>query len=356
MELASELMCAKTLSRSALVRFHGDADGISAAFAITSILPYAKAYQQNSAVYTVRDAFRDFSAIGQESNPLVIFVDFGSSESSSEGIKILNDGGVEVIVIDHHPSTVTSSDFRNAKIFNPFSLSEDGSRYPAGYLCAEIAFACGFLAKDKALELAKISCAGDKSKILDPLTQSDIEKALVLDFVSAHTSFGNNLDFYKNVMAKDELFRSLFKQAEESISEAAKKAMDGMKSTKIKIENKPTDVNQLEIISFSLDRIVTKGEWPPSGKITTRVFDILNEEAKSTKPILVIGYNERSIIMRLNDSAVALGVTANILAEKMLAAMPDFVEGGGGHDRAGAIRVRSGFVKDVLGQLMAEIS
>ena len=95
-----------------------------------------------------------------------------------------------------------------------------------------------------------------------------------------------------------------------------------------------------------------RGEWPPSSKITTRVFDKL----KGENALICIGYTERSIIMRLNDAAVSAGLGANLLAEKMKASMGDFIEGGGGHAKAGAIRVKEGFVKEVLGQLLAELS
>jgi RecJ-like exonuclease len=109
---------------------------------------------------------------------------------------------------------------------------------------------------------------------------------------------------------------------------------------------------ELKIVSFPLENIVRKGEWPPSSKITTRVFDKMKDE----KPILCLGYTDRTIIMRLNDAAAALGLSANALAEKMKTSMADFVEGGGGHVRAGAIRARKGFVKEVLGQILKEVS
>ena len=93
---------ARKLGRSVQLRFHGDADGISGALALTKAVR-CKSFQQNSAAYSVRDALRDISAIGQENMPLVILLDFGSGENCSEGLSLLRAAGIEYLVIDHHP-------------------------------------------------------------------------------------------------------------------------------------------------------------------------------------------------------------------------------------------------------------
>jgi RecJ-like exonuclease len=329
---ASEILIAKKLGRFVVLHFHGDADGIVSAFAISSIIR-CKALQQNAAVYSVKDALRDLAANGQE-RPLVILLDFGSA--SREGLDILRAAGVEYLVIDHHPYEQKEND----AIVNPLKADAGFSKYTAGYLACEVACACG-MNREEWYHWAKVACSGDKSEILNSGPE-DAQKAMVLDFLASHVSFGNNLEFYKKVMGQDELFRSIAQQADESIEEAAQKAIGKMKVS---------ESEKLKIISFPLENIVKKGEWPPSSKITTRVFDKL----KGEKPLLCMGYTNRSIIMRLNDAAAGLGLSANTLAEKMKTSMADFVEGGGGHVRAGAIRAKKGFVKEVLGQLVASI-
>ncbi len=367
---AIEILCAKRLGRSVMLRFHGDADGICGAFALTAVV-MCKAFQQNSAVYSVREALRDIAAIGQESRPMVLLVDFGSGDGSAEGLSLLSAAGIDYLVIDHHPFNARD----NKKIINPFGFAENASKYTAGYLACEVAACCG-LDGGKALALAKTACAGDKSAILGS-GPDDAKKAMVLDFLASHVSFGNNLDFYRKVMEKEELFASIARQADETIEEAAEKAMAKMKSTRA--EGK----GGLEIVSFPLEGIVKKGEWPPSSKVTTRVFDKLKERSgapssglagtpagrgnagtgsvpeqgdRPRAPLMCIGFTERSVIMRLNEDAGMLGLDANALAEKLKASMPDFVEGGGGHARAGAIRARPGFARDVLNELIRETS
>jgi RecJ-like exonuclease len=328
---ALEFVCAKKLGRSVLLRFHGDADGISGAFALTNVLR-CRAYQQNSAVYSVRDALKDIGTIGQENGPLVVLLDFGSNDASSEGLGLLKAAGIQFMVIDHHPPGSKAP----ASLLSPFLFSDGTSDYTAGYLACEIAVACGMDA-GQGLELAKTACAGDKSELI-PNGKEERKKAMVLDFLAAHTSFGNNLGFYKKVMGKEELFSSIAQQADESIGEAARRAMTRAKRTK---------TEKLEVVTFPLDAVVKKGGWPPSSKITTCIYEKLSGE----KALLCIGHTERSVIIRLNDAAAEAGLSANELAKGIVKSMADFVEGGGGHVKAGAIRVKSGFAKDVVAEL-----
>ncbi|MEW6723130.1 MAG: DHH family phosphoesterase [Candidatus Micrarchaeota archaeon] len=334
---ALEILLAKKAGRSVMLRFHGDADGISGAFAITSVLS-CKAFQQNSAIYSVKDALRDMAAIGQESRPMVLLVDFGSADACAEGLALLAAAGIDYLVIDHHPYNAKG----NARIVNPYAIGENASGYTAGYLACEIAAACG-LDAEKAGELARVGCAGDKSGLFGSGPE-DAEAAMVLDFLASHVSFGNNLDFYKKVMENRELFSSIARQADESIAEAAAKAEARMRKS---------EAGGVLVAVFSLEGIVKKGEWPSSSKVTTRVFDRLRAAAPE-KPLMCVGHTEKMLIMRLNDAAVEMGLSANGIAEKLKKSMADFIEGGGGHDRAGAIRAKKGFVKDVLGQLLAE--
>lgn len=345
-EIASILLIARRLNRYALIRFHGDADGVCGALAISAILPNAKAFQQNSAVYSVWNAHRDIEALIHQSNPIAILVDFGSGDASNEGLKMLVDSGIDTILIDHHPVSVFPSGLNvlNAQIGSTDSgLS---TKYTAGYLCCEILNqVCREIGAEveKANILAHAACAGDKSTIFE-LDENDQKRAMVLDFVSSHAQFGNKLSFYSKVLSDDELYYSMAGQADEEITAVAEKAMQAMKKTE----------GLVTIATISLDRFVRKGEWPPSGKVTTKLFEMIN----SSKPLIVIGSTERSIILRVNDAAIVLNpnLSANALAEKMKITMSDFVEGGGGHVKAGAIRVKVGFVKDVIGELVREIA
>jgi len=332
---AGLLLEARRSRRFVLLRFHHDADGISGAFALSEATRIS-AYQQNSAVYSVKDAIRDLSTVSHEEKPLVMLLDFGMNRESEEGLRLLKAAGAEIAIIDHHPPSgeaMKIADF----FLTPweFSEGEGASRYVAGYLASEVARACGVDAEG----YARIACAGDKSSLLEP-DDEDKKKALVLDYLAAHSGFGNNLKFYRNVLGNAELFASLYAQANEKIDEAADKAMKGMKERK---------AGAVSVCAIDLEKVVKKGEFPNCSKVTTRVFDRL--EGKAAGPLLVLGIGERTIIMRLNQAAADEGLSADTIAKKMQETMRDFVESGGGHAKAGAIRVKEGFAGAVAEEI-----
>ena len=336
--LSQRLLEIKKSGRFVLLRFHHDADGISGAFAISEVLRLSP-YQQNSAVYSARDAVRDLSNIAHEERPVVILLDFGMNAESAEGLRLLKAAGAEVILIDHHPAskeTTALADF----FLTPweFPEGENPSRYVAGYLASEVGRACGADTEG----YARIACAGDKSSLLGHEEEA-VRKALVLDYLAANSGFGNNLRFYKNVLAKRELFESMYGQADEKIGEAADKAMKGMKERK---------AGGVAVFIIELEKAVRKGEFPNRSKVTTRVFERLGRD----EPMVVLGAGGRTIIIRMNDAATAKGVGADAIAKKLAATMRDFVESGGGHGKAGAVRIKEGFSGAVVEEILKILS
>jgi len=327
----------KAEGRFVLLRFHHDADGISGTFALSKVLRFS-AYQQNSAAYTVKDAIRDLSNASNEERPVVVLLDFGLNNESIEGLRLLKAAGIELIVIDHHPPDPEALKVPDL-VLSPWEFPDgDVSRYVAGYLCSEIAGRMGV----DCSEYARIACAGDKSTLLE-IGDWDRSAALVLDYLAANSGFGNNLRFYKKVLSEKELFDSMRQLADEKIEEAAKKAMRNMK------EN---EGGRLKIVMVDLEPVVIKGEFPNRSKVTTRIFEKLNGEG----PLVVLGLGERTIIIRINDAAAAKGASADRIAKHILEAMPDFAESGGGHVKAGAIRVKQGFVDSVVKEIIRSIS
>jgi RecJ-like exonuclease len=111
---------------------------------------------------------------------------------------------------------------------------------------------------------------------------------------------------------------------------------------------KERDVGGCRIYILDLEKVVQKGEFPNRSKITTAVFD----KVKQNGAVMVFGIGERTLIMRLNDTAVQRGWSADALAKKVSGSMVDFVESGGGHAKAGAIRVKEGFVNSVVEEMI----
>ena len=117
-QLAEKLTEASMNRRYIMLRFHGDADGISGALALSEVLK-CYAYQQNAAVYSVRDAIRDLSNLTNEDNPLAVFLDFGMNKESEEGLGLLKAAGVELVLIDNHPPSEKIFPRRISRSFPP---------------------------------------------------------------------------------------------------------------------------------------------------------------------------------------------------------------------------------------------
>ena len=332
-ECARKLLAAKKTGRFCLLRFHNDADGISGALALTKIID-AYTSQQNSATYSVFDAMRDINTLQGEKRPLAIILDFGCGEESREGLELLKASGAEVMVIDHHPNTGNAEE--NAEVFlNPWAVndSESASSYTAGYLAVEIARACG---ESGAEPLAPVACAGDKSTIIE-ISEKDVEKALVMDYMATYAGFKNKLEFYRRALENQDLYSSVLIQAREALERITEDVKAGMK--------KRLD-GPVSIYTIDTERVKSR-EFPGKGKITTRCFELVGES-----PAVVLGFWNRGLSFRINDGAVHRGVRADRMIEILKNEMGDFVFGGGGHARAASMRIREGFVDSVINKVI----
>ncbi|MFH2105668.1 MAG: DHH family phosphoesterase [Candidatus Micrarchaeota archaeon] len=333
---ARELLLSQKLGRYILLKFHNDADGVAGAFALTGFLR-TFSVQHNSAVYSSRDAVRDLNSLYQEQTPLVVLLDFGANSESKEGLELLKAAGIQTIIIDHHPLGENTSKY--AFVVSPWTTGKghELSRYTAGYLAIEIARLAGSKKPDDE-SLAKVSLAGDKSDLL-LISQEDRDKALVLDYMSSYASFGNNLDFYKNVMRKDELFHSMLGQAREKIGHITEMARKTMHTS---------EINGANFYVVDLENIMKHSDFPSRGKIATQIFESLDQ----AKPNVVIGYGKQSIVIRVNDKAAELGIRANDMIEKVKGTMRDFIKSGGGHAKAAAVLTQDGFAKNVVEEML----
>lgn len=334
---------AKKLNRFVLLKYHNDADGISAALCISSFLR-CKAESQKSAVYTEKDAIRDMENLSNEANPLVVFVDFGSGIESMNGLKLLKSSGADIVIVDHHPPDAEINKVTNLFV-SPWVVhnEDESSAYPAGFLCAEIA---KYFTNDdseiaKLKEYAKISCAGDKSNILD-VDEEDKKKALAIDYIALYGD-RPNLNFYKKILVNEEILKTIIEQADEKLNAI-------LENAKRKITERRPDSGVL-IYLLELEDLVKSYDFPSKGKAATTVFEALVKQ-NPTKPIIVIGYGNQTVVVRLNEKAAELGHSAKLIVEKSKVTMKDFVESAGGHQKAAAVRVKKEFAKSVAEELV----
>jgi len=338
LEIAKHLLVAKKMGRYILLRFHGDADGISGAMALTGFL---KCYslQQNSAVYSSKEAMKDLSMLGHQNRPIALFVDFGSNKESRVGLGFLQAAGIEIVMIDHHPYGKENEPLADF-FLNPWMTGEEErlSDYTAGYLCTEVSRSAGV----KGIEnIAGNALAGDRSNILE-LKDENREIALVLDFMATYSSYGNNLDFYQNVLSNKDLYYSILSQAKDKIREISEGVKKSMKERK---------VGEFSVYVLDLERMAGAYEFPSKGKVANAVLDTIEKD----KAIVMIGYGNRSVILRLNSIAVEKGAKGNELIDKVKKSMNAFIWNGGGHSKAAALRVRDGFAKDVAEGIVREL-
>jgi RecJ-like exonuclease len=333
---AEKLLEAEKSSRFTLLRYHNDADGISGALALASFIG-SKSMQQNSAIYSEKDANYDLEACAGHSNPLLVLVDFGASEESIRALNLLKAAGVEIIIIDHHAPAEAVE--KIASLFvSPWSVSSDEkcSQYPAGYICAEIARCAG---KD-AEELAKISCAGDKSAILET-KQEHRDRATVLDYLALFHKRGN-LAIYLDVISDPYLLKSTLFEAREKMGAIVQSLVKSAVCKK---------TGKFEIFLVNMEHMFEKYDFPSRGKIITVVSEEL-ENKNPDRAVVVVGYGQRAVMVRTNEKALSSGCNAKEIMEKLKVSMKDFVENAGGHPKAAAARVTLGFAKSVAEEII----
>lgn len=338
-QAVKKLLVAQKLGRFIFLKFHNDADGISGAVSLTKFIR-CQTFQQNSAVYSDGDAIKDLSIFHHEYRPLLVLLDFGANPESEGGLKLLKASSVETLIIDHHPPSEKINQLCSLFV-SPWTISTDEStsRFPAGYLGVEMARLAGV----KNIEyLAGISCAGDKSTIIE-IKQEEKDKALVIDYMATYASYGNNLQFYESVLTKEELFYSMLYQAQEKIASIVADVQKNIKEKQI---------GELVVKMIELDNPMKKYDFPSRGKITTYIFEQLSSE----KPLMVLGYGNKTVIFRLNEQAVKSGYAADKIIEKVKTSMKDFIESGGGHAKAAAIRAKEGYAKTIVDEILNILS
>ncbi|MCX6774038.1 MAG: hypothetical protein NTY68_03530 [Candidatus Micrarchaeota archaeon] len=335
--VAKALKFMSIVNPKSTIRFHNDADGISSALSISQIIGGLK-IQHNSAIYFNKDAFNDIPALKYDPYSAVVLLDCCTNEESIEALDLLKSADINIIAIDHHPCNPKIREM--GIMLNPWleDPEEDASKYTSGYLCFEVAKLLGH----DTSKFVGISLAGDKSKIME-ITPKDKERALVFDFVASYSSYGNRLDFYKDLVNDSALYSSILLKANEHIENVSDAIS---KSTKKEVLG-----NGLVFITLDIDKVAKKSEFPGRGKITSRALEMENNENA-----VVIGYNEKSMILRLGHAAFEKGLKANEIVKSLMAEYGPENASGGGHAKAAAF-VFSGLPSEyILSQIKKIVS
>ncbi len=347
LECAVRLLRASFLFRPIVARYHGDADGIAGALAlsraITSRGGRFVSSQNPQTVYEVPDAIRDINLVrsfGESTlGPLAVMVDSGSGEESADAIGLLKGAGFEVVLIDHHPLSAQVSENADC-ILSPMLVGAT-SYYTAGLLAGEVARAIG--GPDPS-ELQRISLAGDKSGLV-VLDQECKKKALALDYLGKYSKFQSNLEFYESVLSNEKMLASVQDQARQKLEKAVRLARESLKVKELR--------NGVRLCTVNLDKAFKPGSFPGKGILCGALHDQVASEMKG--PIVTVGYSGRLVSMRANAEARERGFDANEMINQIKRELINSIESGGGHDVAASVHVSEGFENIVLEEVFRHI-
>jgi len=339
-----------------IIRYHGDCDGICAALSVYMSIKglvgesewpeYRKkmlVFMNHSAIYSIAGVLDDMELVRHmqsPAQPLAILLDFAVNSESIESLKTLKKANFDILIADHHPPEAEAENIATLLV-SPW-LHGGNSDYAAGLIAGEIARKLNPF--DGISELEKTALIGDRSKL--PITQEEQlkHKALVLDFMSSNSDFAESLEAYYSVLKDDKKTDLLYKTAMKKIEDVRKQALNYSKLKELD--------NGFRVVLVRLEKVKIR-DFPPKGRICGEVHDEFSK--KIDAPLVTVAYGDRAMHIRANSEARKAGFNANPLIGALKNEFRNGIESGGGHDVAAGIRIKTGFQRMVLDELVKKI-
>ncbi len=321
-----------TLFPNVIIRYHGDADGISSALQLKRLLNRAVFIQQNSAIYQPHEAIDDISALMPFETKHVLFVDCCSNEESNEPMRLLKENGVFCYSIDHHKPAETTLKNQICSL-NPLKTQKTYG-HPASRLVFDVM-------KNINEELANrflcdVGYAGDR---IDTSNADARRVALALDFITFYKRYPRSLDLYEEVCGNMDTALTFYIQAKEAIDSAITES-----KKYVKIKEKP----HITIIKLNLDKLTEKKKFPNRAKVATALIEQYYEKHK--KPCVLIGHGKGRIILRARGCGVLTAI------ENVKQAYDSYVKSGGGHEVAASLSIKEGFEQTIANAIESILS
>jgi len=383
-EAATQIRLAVIQDRPIIVRHHNDTDGYSSGFALErAILPLIG--KQHSSVkagwefftrapcaapfYEIDDSIRDMALslrnVAKHSNkmPLIIIADNGSSPEDLMGIKQGKVHGADFIVVDHH---YFDKDVISKEVLvniNPFLVGEDGAKFSAGMLCAELA---RFINPEveNIEQIPALAGFADRIDIANPELMNQYMKiaqtqgytkellsdiSLVIDYVSSKVRFMEVREYIEVLFGEPRnKQKHLVELMAPYIRELDKKGFKIGKSN-AKVE-KIGNVN-FQVLYFE-EFFPGFGFFPKPGRIVGLVHDSLQKE-KGISNLITVGVMATAITIRATDES---NFSVHDLIHFLDKKIPEAFIGGGGHKNAGSINFLPNKQKQVFELLQEFIS
>lgn len=356
-------------NQSIMIRHHADSDGINAGMAIehackqlmekVGINPDYNLYRSPSRApfYEVSDVFRDVVLSKRlieshnQSKPLIVVLDNGSTPEDVFGLRILKNLGFEVIVIDHHNPVVlnnkkTAVDDYLSFHLNPYIEGLD-SQTSAGMLAYEMGRFIYEGYENKLLPA--VAAISDRCQIEETdeyiknsgKTKAFLEKiGIAIDFIAYNLKFDAGKGLFEELYTKPEVV--------EVINENVKKGVENqLQSTLPYLRTQ--DIEGIIFSTIDLEKYTMRFTYPTPGKVVGLIHDQVAEGKEL--PVLTLGYLSDMIIVRATKPVFPVDKMIKALKKKFPQANVD----GGGHEMAGAIKFVSAHQQDILEYLKEKV-
>ncbi len=360
LEAASFLFLRKLLlGAPIIIRFHNDADGSGGAYSLylgLNDLAKRLTFAQNTVwimnkgvSYSHYDAENDMLIANNYTSiekPLLVIIDFGTSIESNPGISAI-EGKFDIVWLDHHPLAKGFAGVSLENYVNPWQFGGD-SNYTAGFLAS--AFTKTFSDVDTK-EYENASFIGDYSIYAEPDGKGG-DASTIFDLVTSDlgVAFGAGKmnvtpQEFESIFNNKEKMAELLRYSNIRLGEVLDTGVKSLKKYKAK---------DFEIFVLDFEDVRSEeSKYPLPGRFASKLIGRINESG--SKKIMVIVYVGAYILMRLDDqlgSELDLQTIKDDIKEKY----GDVVEGGGGHRRAGTIKLRDkdekkGIIRDIINSL-----
>ena len=332
--------------RPVLLRYHDDGDGVCGALCIhaavknylkrwrlPSFNSQLKAIQSSSSVYAVKDAQQDAIEAGPL-KPLLILLDFGSSDESREARKEALASGFEIACIDHHPFQIEPKEA--TEIVSPFAFGLN-SDYCAGLLAYEVASTISEVPSEWAWTALK----SDNSRF----ARKEFEKqATSIDYLILESPTPRPLDYYEQLLSDTAAIENCFAVASAKVARAAEKALHYAEVV---------ELGPGKALLVKVGKVLSKSvRYPSKGRLMNELHRKFSE--KLDCPLASIGYEGDKIVLRANRKMAEAGFDANAIIQELKREMPAVIESGGGHNVAASMKVAPEKASEVVRVFLAK--
>jgi len=339
-----------------VIHFHNDCDGASGGIALYRAvvkkqegfgLPSNRISWQinNSIAYSKGALLSDlllFNIYKCTEKPLVLIIDFGTTEESVEAIEQAADR-VNLIWIDHHPIPEGFPYKKIMHYINPWLFGGD-SNITAGMLTCVFS---ELLSDIDVNELKEASLIGDHSAYADPKNGKAHKLAIVLDALTIGGQAREDkltLRYMDRVIKNEKEFDEILRTASAQLAEALEQGVKRAKHYKGRNGIEVHVLNYKHISDLYL-------EYVKLGRYASRLHDRF-EELEGNKTVTIV-YTDRFMTARVSKS-----ITSGVKLLKIIddiKANSDYIKSGGGHNEAAGLKIQDDCAGTVIKLLLHEL-